>query len=153
MVDRQRLAVTLGEHLSLALANFRLRASLRERSTRDELTGLFNRRFLEEALDREIRRAVRENRPLGLMMIDLDHFKRLNDTFGHAAGDFVLRLVGDYLQEQRARRGHRLPLRRRGVRDPDAEGLGRGHGATRRGASRGDQRGPARSRARRGSRR
>ena len=98
MLERQRLAVTLGEHLSLALANFRLRASLRERSTRDELTGLFNRRFLEEALDREIRRAVREHRPLGLMMIDLDHFKRVNDTFGHAAGDFVLRLVGDYLQ-------------------------------------------------------
>ena len=98
MMERQRLAVTLGEHLSLALANFRLRASLRERSTRDELTGLFNRRFLEEALDREIRRAVRENRPLGVMMIDLDYFKRFNDAYGHAAGDFVLRMVGDYLQ-------------------------------------------------------
>jgi diguanylate cyclase (GGDEF)-like protein len=92
------MAVTLSEHLSLALANFRLRATLRERSTRDELTGLYNRRFLEDALDREIRRAVRENRPLGVMMIDLDHFKRFNDAYGHAAGDFVLRLVGDYLQ-------------------------------------------------------
>jgi diguanylate cyclase (GGDEF)-like protein len=98
MLERQRVAVTLGEHLSLALANFRLRATLRERSTRDELTGLYNRRFLEEALDREIRRAVRENRPLGVIMIDLDHFKRFNDAYGHASGDFVLRLVGEYLQ-------------------------------------------------------
>ena len=98
MLERQRIAVTLGEHLSLALANFRLRATLRERSTRDELTGLYNRRFLEEALDREIRRAVRENRPLGVIMIDLDHFKRFNDAYGHASGDFVLRLVGEYLQ-------------------------------------------------------
>jgi diguanylate cyclase (GGDEF)-like protein len=98
LADRQRLAVTLAEHLSLALANFRLRESLRERSTRDELTGLFNRRYMEDSLDRELRRAIREGEPLGVVMVDLDHFKRLNDAFGHAAGDFALRLVGQFLQ-------------------------------------------------------
>jgi diguanylate cyclase (GGDEF)-like protein len=98
LADRQRLAVTLAEHLSLALANFRLRATLRERSTRDELTGLFNRRYMEDSLDREIRRAIREGEALGVVMLDLDHFKRLNDAFGHAAGDFALRLVGQFLQ-------------------------------------------------------
>jgi diguanylate cyclase (GGDEF)-like protein len=97
LVERQRLAVTLSEHLSLALANFRLRATLRERSTRDELTGLFNRRYMEDTLDREIRRSIRDQLPLGVLMIDLDHFKRLNDAFGHAAGDYALRLVGEFL--------------------------------------------------------
>ena len=98
LADRLRLAVTLSEHLSLALANFRLRATLRERSTRDELTGLFNRRYMEDSLDREIRRAIRDGEALGVLMVDLDHFKRLNDAFGHAAGDFALRLVGQFLQ-------------------------------------------------------
>jgi len=98
LADRQRIAVTLSEHLALALANFRLRATLRERSTRDELTGLFNRRYMEDSLDREIRRAIRDGESLGVLMLDLDHFKRLNDAFGHAAGDFALRLVGQFLQ-------------------------------------------------------
>ncbi len=98
LADRMRLAVTLSEHLSLALANFRLRATLRERSTRDELTGLFNRRYMEDSLDREIRRAIRDGEALGVLMMDLDHFKRLNDEFGHAAGDFSLRQIGQFLQ-------------------------------------------------------
>jgi diguanylate cyclase (GGDEF)-like protein len=98
LADRLRLAVTLSEHLALALANFRLRATLRERSTRDELTALFNRRYMEDSLDREIRRAIRDGQALGVLMLDLDHFKRLNDAFGHAAGDFALRLVGQFLQ-------------------------------------------------------
>jgi diguanylate cyclase (GGDEF)-like protein len=98
LADRMRLAVTLSEHLALALANFRLRATLRERSTRDELTTLFNRRYMEDSLDREIRRAIRDGQALGVLMLDLDHFKRLNDAFGHAAGDFALRLVGQFLQ-------------------------------------------------------
>jgi diguanylate cyclase (GGDEF)-like protein len=95
--DRERLARTLAEQLELALANFRLRETLREQSARDQLTGLFNRRFMEESLDRELRRASREDYSLGLLMMDLDHFKDLNDGFGHAAGDLMLRVVGDYL--------------------------------------------------------
>ena len=61
---------------------------------RDPLTGLFNRRYMEESLDREVRRAAREGYQLGLLMADLDNFKQLNDAFGHAAGDEVLRRIG-----------------------------------------------------------
>jgi diguanylate cyclase (GGDEF)-like protein len=66
---------------------------------RDVLTGLFNRRYMEETLERELRRAVREQGPLGIIMLDLDHFKQLNDTFGHEAGDTVLRALGRCMQE------------------------------------------------------
>jgi diguanylate cyclase (GGDEF)-like protein len=98
LADRQRLAVAVAEQLGLGLANLRLRATLREQSTRDELTGVYNRRYMEESLDRELHRSVRAREPLGLIMVDLDHFKRFNDEFGHAVGDMVLRLIGDYLQ-------------------------------------------------------
>jgi diguanylate cyclase (GGDEF)-like protein/PAS domain S-box-containing protein len=97
LVERERLIKTLGEQVALALGNIRLRSMLREQSSRDPLTGLFNRRFMEESLDREMRRAAREGYGLGLIMADLDNFKKLNDAFGHAAGDAVLRGVGRYL--------------------------------------------------------
>jgi diguanylate cyclase (GGDEF)-like protein len=97
LADRERLTRTLAEQLELALANFRLRETLREQSARDQLTGLFNRRYMEESLDRELRRASREDYTLGLLMMDLDHFKDLNDGFGHAAGDLMLRRVGEFL--------------------------------------------------------
>jgi diguanylate cyclase (GGDEF)-like protein len=70
---------------------------LRDMVMRDALTGLYNRRYLDESLIREERRALRSGRPLAFMMIDVDYFKRINDTFGHAAGDAVLREVGRYL--------------------------------------------------------
>lgn len=73
-------------------------AKLREQSIRDHLTGLYNRRYLDETLAREIRRAEREAFPVGIIMLDLDHFKRLNDTFGHAAGDVVLHEIGVLLK-------------------------------------------------------
>jgi diguanylate cyclase (GGDEF)-like protein len=88
---------TLAEQLALALANFRLRDRLREQSARDQLTGLFNRRYMEESLVRELRRASREEYGLGLLMMDLDHFKDVNDGYGHAAGDQMLRAVGAFL--------------------------------------------------------
>lgn len=94
----EQLAVAVGEQLSLALANLRLRETLRNQSIRDPLTGLFNRRFLEESLDREMHRARRNNQTLGVMMVDLDHFKRFNDDFGHEAGDAVLQAVGHLLK-------------------------------------------------------
>jgi diguanylate cyclase (GGDEF)-like protein len=97
LADRERLVQTLGKQVALALANIRLRATLREQSSRDSLTGLFNRRYMEESLDREIRRAAREGYGLGLLMADLDNFKQLNDAYGHAAGDEVLRRVGRFL--------------------------------------------------------
>jgi diguanylate cyclase (GGDEF)-like protein/PAS domain S-box-containing protein len=76
-----------------------LRRELREQAIRDPLTGLFNRRFLEETLDREVARATRAKSSLGVVMLDLDKFKLLNDTFGHSAGDVVLREVGHLLRE------------------------------------------------------
>jgi diguanylate cyclase (GGDEF)-like protein len=96
-VSRQRLASTLAEQLALALANIELRETLRNQSIRDSLTGLFNRRFLEESLNREIAIAQRKKTPLALLMIDADHFKRFNDDFGHDAGDYVLEELGRLL--------------------------------------------------------
>lgn len=84
----------LCENISLALSNNRLRASLREQSIRDPLTGLFNRRYMDEALQLEFARAARCWTPLSVVMFDVDHFKRFNDTFGHDAGDALLRAVG-----------------------------------------------------------
>ena len=96
---KQQLAVTIAEQISLALANLKLREMLQNQSIRDSLTGLFNRRYLEESLEREINRAKRKQQSLGIIMLDIDHFKRFNDTFGHEAGDTVLRELGLFLQE------------------------------------------------------
>ena len=73
---------------------------MREQAIRDPLTGLYNRGYLDETLAREIGRAGRRGAPVSVMMIDLDHFKRLNDTRGHAAGDAVLRRLGETLRER-----------------------------------------------------
>jgi diguanylate cyclase (GGDEF)-like protein len=73
---------------------------LREESVRDILTGLFNRRYLEETLAREVKRADRKKYSLGLIMIDIDHFKKINDTLGHAAGDAFLKEFGQLLKSQ-----------------------------------------------------
>ncbi|HEY7601318.1 MAG TPA: diguanylate cyclase [Methylomirabilota bacterium] len=95
---RVRLAVTVAEQFALALANVRLRETLRGQSIRDPLTGLFNRRYMEETLDRELSRAQRERRPLSLLLLDIDRFKHFNDTFGHEAGDTVLASLGAMLR-------------------------------------------------------
>ena len=79
-----------------------LQSQLREQAIRDPLTNLFNRRYLEETLDRELARAARESYPVCIIMIDIDHFKQVNDTYGHEAGDFVLKaLAGMLLQHSR----------------------------------------------------
>lgn len=83
----------LAENIASALVNHRLQRSLREQTIRDPLTGLFNRRYMEEALTLEIARASRSGAPLSLVMCDVDHFKRFNDEFGHDAGDAVLQTV------------------------------------------------------------
>jgi diguanylate cyclase (GGDEF)-like protein len=86
---RERGAI-VGEQLSMALANLALREKLRNQSIRDPLTGLFNRRYTEETLAREIHRASRSAETLAVLMMDVDHFKKFNDRFGHEAGDQVL---------------------------------------------------------------
>jgi diguanylate cyclase (GGDEF)-like protein len=91
--------VTVAGQIGLALGNLKLSEALRVQSMRDVLTGLFNRRYMEESLERELRRAVREQGPLGVIMLDVDHFKRLNDTSGHDAGDMILRALGHCMQE------------------------------------------------------
>lgn len=80
--------------IGLALFNVRLRQSLRELSLRDPLTGLHNRRFAKEMLDKEVAQARRTGGALSVMMMDVDHFKRFNDSHGHEAGDLVLKRVG-----------------------------------------------------------
>ena len=86
------------ENISLALGNQRLRASLRSQSIRDPLTGLFNRRYLEEALELDLARARRSGTSVSLIMADADHFKQFNDNFGHDAGDLVLKRVAEVMQ-------------------------------------------------------
>lgn len=95
---KRRLAIDASERIGLALANLKLRDTLRNLSIRDALTGLFNRRYLEESLEREIYRAGRKGTPLGVVMLDIDHFKQFNDTFGHEAGDAILHEIGVFLQ-------------------------------------------------------
>ncbi len=87
------------EQIGLVLWNIKLREDLRNLSIRDPLTGLFNRRFMEESLDREFARAKRKEISIAIIMVDIDRFKRVNDTFGHEAGDAVLREVGALLQK------------------------------------------------------
>ncbi len=91
------LAASVAEQIALSLANLKLRESLRHQSIRDPLTGLYNRRYMEESLDRELHRADRRHAQVGIIMLDLDHFKQFNDTFGHLAGDALLRALGDHL--------------------------------------------------------
>jgi len=90
-----QLIRALAENSSLALANLKLREVLRNQSVRDPLTNLYNRRYMEEFLDGQLSRAVRKNSSLALMMLDVDHFKKFNDSFGHDAGDMVLRTLGN----------------------------------------------------------
>jgi diguanylate cyclase (GGDEF)-like protein len=96
--EGERLAAMLAEHIALALSNLDLRETLRNQAIRDPLTNLFNRRYMEESLERELRRVRRKGAPLGVIMLDVDHFKRFNDTFGHDGGDVLLRQLGSFLQ-------------------------------------------------------
>src|SRR5580765_1294652 len=93
-------AKAVTEQLSLILANLRLRETLRNQSIRDPQTGLFHRRYIAESLDPELNRAERSGKPRVVAMLDLDHFKNLNDRFGHSAGDAVLREWSNLLKSK-----------------------------------------------------
>lgn len=104
MSDEELGAITWGaelfaDALKLSLGNLRLRASLREQAVHDVMTDLFNRRYFDEVLSREVSRSERTGEGLMLGIIDIDHFKSFNDTFGHEAGDKVLRAVAEQLQD------------------------------------------------------
>ncbi|MGQ5525109.1 diguanylate cyclase [Chitinimonas sp. PSY-7] len=94
-----QVANTLTEQVALAVTNMNLRENLRRQSIVDALTGLYNRRFLDETLGRELVRANRQDTPLSLVMLDVDQFKRFNDNHGHEAGDQVLRHIAQLLQK------------------------------------------------------
>jgi diguanylate cyclase (GGDEF)-like protein/PAS domain S-box-containing protein len=83
--------------VAVAMANLNLRESLLYQSIRDPLTNLYNRRHLEESMARDIARAQRDSTQIAVMMMDVDHFKRYNDEYGHASGDFALKTVADVL--------------------------------------------------------
>lgn len=92
-----QLVMNLAEDVALALSNLKLREKLHEQSIRDALTGLFNRRYMEETLTRELYRAEREKISVGVIMFDIDHFKQFNDISGHDAGDALLVALGAYM--------------------------------------------------------
>ncbi|BAT57688.1 putative diguanylate cyclase YedQ [Variibacter gotjawalensis] len=94
------LGSALADAMSLALANISLRDKLRSQALRDPLTGLYNRRYMEDALERTVRMTDREKQEVSVIMIDLDHFKRLNDQHGHAKGDSVLRDTAAVIMSQ-----------------------------------------------------
>jgi len=97
--DQIRNGMLLANLTGLVLQNAKLREALREQSIHDPLTGLFNRRYMEETLEREVSRVTRQTHPLGIIMLDIDHFKSFNDTYGHAMGDAVLQGLGRFLQD------------------------------------------------------
>ncbi len=96
---KTQLVTIIAEHIALALSNLKLKESLRQQSIRDALTGLYNRRYMEETLERELSRAAREGISVGVMMFDIDHFKNFNDLEGHDAGDALLRELGTFLNK------------------------------------------------------
>lgn len=100
----EKFTYMLRESLALGLVNLRLREKLRSQSVRDPLTALFNRRYLDESLEVEFARSVRSEQPIAVIMMDIDHFKIFNDTFGHDAGDVVLKEVAAVLARS-TRRG------------------------------------------------
>lgn len=96
--EKRQLIYSVKDVLSLALSNMKLQSTLRQQSIRDPLTGLYNRRYLEETLERELQRAGRSQEPVSLLMLDVDHFKDYNDTLGHPAADAVLAELGQLLK-------------------------------------------------------
>jgi diguanylate cyclase (GGDEF)-like protein len=119
---KQRLAIAMARRIAPAIANLRLRQLLTAQASRDPLTGLYNRRLLHETLGREVRRANRGKKrrgdkpgfkvkPVGVIMFDVDHFKRFNTRFTHLGGDALLRHLGTFLQESFCRRAGDLAFR------------------------------------------
>ena len=96
--SKQMLLTRIARHYALALVNLRLREQLKIEAMHDPLTGLYNRRYMEDSLKREAYRAKRQNGHIGIIMLDIDHFKLFNDLHGHKVGDMVLRELGQFLK-------------------------------------------------------
>jgi len=100
IADLGQMAVTLSEYLSLSIANVKPSETLSRQSIQDQQSGLYNRRFMEESLHREIMRAARKKTSIGIIMGDIDHFKKFNDDYGHAAGDKIITHVGKIINDR-----------------------------------------------------
>lgn len=98
MESHEHMAVAMADQVALVLSNLNLRKRLSALAIRDSLTGLYNRRYMEASLEHEIQRVRRQESSLGVIMMDLDKFKQFNDTYGHAAGDMMLRRLGTFLR-------------------------------------------------------
>jgi len=94
----KELCSTTADHIALAITNIRLQEKLRESAVRDSLTGLYNRRHTLDFLKKQFYIAQHGGKPISVILLDVDHFKKFNDTFGHDAGDFVLKMTGALLQ-------------------------------------------------------
>ncbi len=94
----RQLGDAMAHQVALALNNLVLREQLQQQATRDGLTGLYNRRYLDATLPRELQRVARQQQSIGVIMLDIDHFKHFNDSYGHDAGDALLRAVGAFLR-------------------------------------------------------
>ena len=98
IVDLKETVVIFAEYLSLSIANIKLWERLTDQSIRDPLTGLFNRRYMEGTIQREILRAAQNQTKMGIIMADIDHFKIFNDMHGHEAGDELLMKMADFFK-------------------------------------------------------
>ena len=99
LTETSRLALSFADHIALSLSNIRLREKLQQQSIIDSLTGLYNRRYFDESMKIELSRAERKNQSLSLLIVDIDHFKKFNDTYGHDVGDIVLQEVSGVLKQ------------------------------------------------------
>jgi len=98
LTAQQMVIARVTEHYALVLVNLRLRETLRMEAIRDSLTNLYNRRYMEESLEREVHHAERHHTSIGIIMLDIDHFKTVNDLYGHEVGDLVLQELGALLR-------------------------------------------------------
>ncbi|MGK7955172.1 MAG: diguanylate cyclase [Crocosphaera sp.] len=96
--ETENLAETVSDYITLSLANLKLQEDLKQQSIRDSLTGLYNRRYLYEFLKKEVVKAERYKTEIGIILMDVDHFKKINDNYSHALGDVVLEDIGEFLR-------------------------------------------------------
>jgi len=96
--ENSTLSDAIAKRIGLAIANIELKSSLRQQAIKDTLTNLYNRRYLFETLEQLVARSKRHNSEVGIIMVDIDHFKKLNDSYGHDAGDLVLKEVSYFLK-------------------------------------------------------
>ena len=97
--ETEKLAEAIAKRIGIAIANIELKFSLREQAIKDTLTNLYNRRYLFESLEQFVARALRSKSQVGIIMIDIDYFKKLNDSHGHDAGDVALKAIAKFFKQ------------------------------------------------------